>query len=302
MARKKIGEIWIEAGIITEPVLREALERQKGVDKRLGQILEEMGHVSEKDIAVALASQFAFKTVSGIARHSFPEEVLTLVEGESALRYFIFPLKREDKTLHLAMANPLDMETLKSLSFRTGLRILPYVTTPAEILAAVHRHYFKIGRREREALGEQKRWTVLVVEDEEMTRTAIAGALRGEGYEIILADNGVDGLNATLRHFPQLIIADTLMPRMGGYEMFMALQGNATTRDIPVIALTARAAPEEEARLLDKGYFDFIPKPVNAVRLAARAKRVLRVAYPEGGAPRRPSPEANRSTGILTGQ
>jgi DNA-binding response OmpR family regulator len=78
-----------------------------------------------------------------------------------------------------------------------------------------------------------------------------------------------------------------VMPRMDGYEMFRALQDNSTTRNIPVIALTSKAAAEEEAKLLERGYFDFIAKPINPVRVAARARRALRVTCCESGEPRR---------------
>jgi CheY-like chemotaxis protein len=277
MTRKRIGEIWVEAGIVTEPILLEALERQKGTGRRLGQILEDMGRLSEKNIAAGLAKQYGFRTVTGIANHSFPEQVLKLVKGESALKNLIFPLKLEDKTLYLAMANPLDMETLDSLSFRTGMRIVPCVTTPEEIIAAANRHYLKAGERGLNAPADQSRWTILVVEDQESVRTAVSATLQKEGYEIVQAANGVEGLKAALELSPQLIITDTVMPRMDGYEMFRALRGSSATRDIPVIALTSKAAAEEEAKLLDQGYFDFIAKPINPTRVVARVKRALRL-------------------------
>jgi DNA-binding response OmpR family regulator len=72
---------------------------------------------------------------------------------------------------------------------------------------------------------------------------------------------------------------------MDGLEMFRALQNNVVTRDIPVIALSSKAAAEEEARLLDLGYFDFIAKPINQVRLAARVKRALRSVYGQPAPP-----------------
>lgn len=66
------------------------------------------------------------------------------------------------------------------------------------------------------------------------------------------------------------------MPRMDGIEMFKALQANGEIDDIPVIALTAKNSAEDEAELLDMGFYDFIAKPINPVRLAARVKRALK--------------------------
>lgn len=274
--RKRFGEILIDAGVFGEDVLKKALETQKGSGKRLGQVLEEMGIVSEKDIAAVLARQFGYKTVSGIARHSFPEALLALVEGEMALQKFIFPLKLEEKTLYLAMVNPLDMETLDSVAFRTRLRIVPCVTTPSEIQEAVARHYLKEASRSEE---KHDWWTILVVDDQELGRAAVAASLKRGGYNVLEASNGAEGVKAAFQSPPHLIITDTVMPRMDGIEMFRTLQSNPATRNVPVVALSSKSAPEEEAKLLDMGYFDFVAKPINPVRLAARVKRALRIVY-----------------------
>jgi CheY-like chemotaxis protein len=280
--RKRFGEILVEAGVLNEASLQEALTRQKGSGRRLGQVLEEMGVVAEKDIAVAVARQFGFKAVRDFAKYVFPEALLRLVDGEQALKSLIFPLKQEEKTLYLAMVNPLDMETIDNLSFRTGLRIVPCVTTPTEIHEAVHAHYLP----KQPSREQADWWNILVVDDQEMIRLAVSAALRRQGYGMIEAGNGAEGLKAALQQKPHLIITDTVMPRMDGYEMFRALQGNAATRHIPVIALSSKASAEEEARLLDQGYFDFVAKPINPVRLVARVKRALRIAYCEEEPPR----------------
>jgi CheY-like chemotaxis protein len=275
--RKRFGEILIEAGLLTEEILHQALQKQRGTGKRLGIILEEMGIVSEKDIAAALARQFGFKTVAGIAKHPFPEAVLQLLDGESALKSLIFPLKIDERTLYLAMVNPLDMDTIDALSFRTRRRVVPCVTTPSEIQEAVARHYLKTAEAEKKADW----WRILVVDDQEMVRAAILSILKKNAFHVVEATNGAEALTAAAQQPPHLIVTDTVMPRMDGYAMFRNLQAHANTRKIPVIALSSKSAPEEEAKLLDMGFFDFIPKPVNPVRLTARIKRALRLVYGE---------------------
>ncbi len=284
--RKRFGEILVEAKVVSEEVLNKALEKQKSSGKRLGQVLEEMGVVSEKDTAVALARQFGFKTVQNLAKFSFPEDILGLVQSEVALKRSIFPLKRDGKVLYLAMVNPLDMETIDNLSFRTGMRIVPCVTTPGEIQAAVHQHYLG-GRPHNEPAPTSDWWSILVVDDHELARSAILAALKREGFNTREATNGAEGLQAACQNPTHLIITDTVMPRMDGCEMFRALQANQTTRNIPVIALSSKSAPEEEAKLLNMGYFDFIAKPINPVRLLARVNRALQVVYGPGGPPAR---------------
>jgi CheY-like chemotaxis protein len=282
--RKRFGEILIEAGVIEEEALHRALQKQKGTRKPLGEVLEEMGIVSQNVIAAALGRQFGFQTVRGIAGKAFSDELLQLIPEAEALKKLIFPLRVADRSLHLAMVNPLDMSTLDSLSFRTGLRIVPCVTTSAEIYQAVQRHYLEkeILEAEEKIFGGGK-WSVLVVDDHELVRGAVAAALRREDCDVKEAINGAEGLKLAIQDPPHLIVADILMPRMDGYQMFRSLQSNPATRNVPVIAFSAKSSPEEEAKVLAMGYFDFIAKPINQVRLVARVKRALRLVYEKNG-------------------
>jgi CheY-like chemotaxis protein len=279
----RFGEILVETKVLTESQLERALEKQKGTGRRLGQILEEMGVVTERDIATALARQFGFKTVSNIALASFSKELLDLFDGETAMNKMLFPLKLEGTSLFLAMVNPLDIETIENISFKTGLRIVPCITTPTEIRSAVNCHYFKIVEQK---LDPDSWWTVLVVDDQDLVRGAAVAALKREGYNLLEASNGADGLKIALQEKPHLIIADTIMPRMDGYEMFRAIQGNLSIKHIPVIALSSKSTAEEEAKLLEMGYFDFIAKPINPVRLVARSRHALRIIYGTSPPPR----------------
>jgi CheY-like chemotaxis protein len=274
--RKRFGEILVEAKVVNEHQLERALEKQKGTGRRLGQILEEMGVVTERDIAAALARQFGFKTVANISRATFSKELLALFDGDTALKLLLFPLKQEGTSLFLAMVNPLDIETIDNISFKSGLRVIPCVTTHTEIQSAVNRHYFKIVEKTHEA---DTWWTVLVVDDQDLVRAAAMAALKRAGYDLLEASNGAEGLKVALQEKPHLIIVDTVMPRMDGYEMFRAIQGNLSIKHIPIIALSSKSTAEEEAKLLEMGYFDFIAKPINPIRLVARVKHALRINY-----------------------
>jgi len=274
--RKKMGEILVDAGIITPETLQKALQKQRGTGKRLGQVLEDMDVLLEEDVAAALGRQFGVRQVKGIARYTYPPKILSLITPEEALTRFIFPLKIEKKTLYLAMANPLDHDTAQEVGFRNGLQVVPCVTTPEEIKAAINRHLLAV---EKTVSNNDRWWTVLIVDDQEMVQLAVEAALKKQGYTIIKANNGAEGLRLTLQEKPHLVITDTVMPRMDGIEMFRNLKANQQVAHIPVIALSAKAAAEEEARLLDIGYFDFIPKPINPIRLVARVKRALLHCY-----------------------
>ena len=274
--RKKMGEILVDAGLITPETLQKALQRQRGTGLRLGQVLETMDVILEEDIAAALGQQFGVRQVKGIARYSYPPEILKIITPEEALTRFIFPLKIEKKTLYLAMANPLDHDTAQEIGFRNGLQVTPCVTTPEEIKAAINRHLLVV---EKSAPKEDRWWTVLIVDDQEMVQLAAEAALKKQGYTVLKASNGAEGLRLTLQEKPHLVITDTVMPRMDGIEMYHNIKANQQISHIPIIALSAKGAAEEEARLLDIGYFDFIAKPINPIRLSARVKRALKQCY-----------------------
>lgn len=282
--RKRLGEILLEAKVVDEGQLQAALERHWSTGRRLGDILKDLGMVTERDIAVALARQFGIKTVSNIAKASFSAELLALFDGETAIEKSLFPLKIEGNTLYLAMVNPLDMQTIDNLSFKLGMRIVPCVTTPTEIQSAVNQHYFNIVVEQ--SYGSDVWWTVLVVEDQNLVRSAIIAALKEEGYNLLEASNGSDGLKMAVEEKPHLILADTVMPHMSGHDMYQAIKSNLNIKHIPVIALSSKASPEEEAKLLEIGYFDLIAKPVNPVRLVARTKHALRIIYGNSPPPR----------------
>jgi len=281
--RKKFGEILVEAGLLSEKVLKSALFRQKETGRYLGQVLEEYGLVTEHDIATALAKQFNIQIVRNIASHSFSPRLLALFDSHVALKKSIFPLKLEESKLYLAMANPLDIEFLDSVSFKLGLTILPCVTTRSEIVAAVNKHYLYLPEV---AVGEVELWTILIVGAPGIDRSATVAALQRGGVRVMQANNGAEGLKVAMQTFPHLIVSDTSMTRMGGDEMIKNLQVNPRTWKIPVIGLSSKSTPEEEARMLDLGYFDFVAKPINAIRLQARVRRTLAAVHGETPPPR----------------
>ncbi|MDX2493910.1 MAG: response regulator [Desulfuromusa sp.] len=272
MARKKMGEILIDNEVISQNELDQALLRQKGTNKPIGKILEDMEVILEEDIAKALSTQFGFPHVKRFSRHNFPQNVLEKIDTQSALTHLVFPLKVDNNTLYLAMSNPLDMALQSDLSFKLAMRISPCVATPDEIKAAIKKHYLTEMPEDKEDSTQ----VILLVDNQEIVLNAAEAALKKEGYSIYKAQNGAEGLKIATQLKPHLIITDIVMPRMDGIEMFKALKTNGEIDNIPVIALSAKTAAEEEYKLLEMGFFDFVAKPINPTRLLARVRRALR--------------------------
>lgn len=268
-AKKQLGALFVEAGIITVKTLERALERQKGSGKKLGIILEEMGVITETELVDAIARQFGFKTVKGFAEYSFPQSVLGHVHEDMAVEKTLFPLKVQEGTLAIAVTDPFDITTFDYLAKKTGMKILPVLSTGKEIMAAIGNHYLR-GRK----VGSDLR-KVLVVDDSQPVATIISVALKKEGYDVVEAVDGIDGLKLAMAEHPDLIICDSVMPRMDGFAMMRALRANPATATIPVILLTSKASGEEEQKAFEAGFLDFIPKPVQPIRIVSRVKHAF---------------------------
>lgn len=269
MSKKQLGTILVEAGIITNTTLERALERQKGSGKRLGIVLEEMGVITELELVDALARQFGFKTAKRFAEFSFPQNIISLVHEDMVVQKLIFPLKAQDGVLALAVTDPFDNDTFDYLSKKTGMRVMPVISTRKEIMEAIKCHYLR-GREDQS--GQRK---ILVVDDSTSVATIISVALKKEGYRVFEANDGVDGLKMAIAEKPDLIICDSIMPRMDGFAMMRALRANHVTATIPVILLTSKASGEDEQRAFESGFLDFIPKPVQPIRIVTRVKHAF---------------------------
>lgn len=267
--RKQLGDLLVEADIITVKTLQRALERQRGTGKRLGQVLEEMGVITEEELIEALSKQFNFKTVSGFAGYGFPPELLALVPPDIAVQKLVFPLKQKESMLALAISDPFDMDTQEFLEKKNKLKIVPVLATRQELTAAVEKHYLHGKKRDDE------RQKVLVVEDTAPVAAIIQVALQKEGYEVLVTSDGIDGLKVALTEKPDLVICDSVMPRMDGFGLLRAIRNTPALADTPMILLTSKATGEDEQRALEAGFIDFIAKPVQPIRVVTRVKRAF---------------------------
>ena len=118
--------------------------------------------------------------------------------------------------------------------------------------------------------------TVLLVEDEPAQREMLAYNLEAEGFDVIIADNGEDGLILVDENDPDLIVLDWMMPQVSGIEVCRRLKSNSKTRQIPVIMLSARAEEVDRVRGLETGADDYVVKPYSVIELMARVKAHLR--------------------------
>ena len=118
--------------------------------------------------------------------------------------------------------------------------------------------------------------TVLIVDDEPDILELLEYNLRKEGFEVVQAQNGAQGVKLALERLPDVIVLDIMMPEMDGFEACKAIRANPATAGIPVIFLTAKSGEIDEILGLELGADDFVQKPISPRLLVSRIKARIR--------------------------
>lgn len=116
---------------------------------------------------------------------------------------------------------------------------------------------------------------ILLVEDNEMNRDMLSRRLMKRGFQVAVAVNGKDAVEATINEKPNLILMDMDLPIMDGWQATRLIKADESTKNIPVIALTAHAMNGDEQKARDAGCDDYETKPVDLVRLLDKINNYL---------------------------
>ena len=122
---------------------------------------------------------------------------------------------------------------------------------------------------------------ILVIDDDPVVHKLLAAMLRREGYLVISADDGRQGLDMAHKFIPDLILLDVMMPDMDGYLVVSTLKGDADTKEIPVIFVSAKDESSDRVLGLELGAADFIKKPFDRAELIVRVKTQLKLKRQE---------------------
>ncbi|RKQ84722.1 GspE/PulE family protein [Brockia lithotrophica] len=139
-ARKRLGDLLVEWGIITQAELEEALARQRKTRERLGDVLVSLGYVTEGELLRVLSSQLGIPQVH-LSRYHPDARLVRLVPRELAERYRAVPFQQDGDVLHVAFLDPLDVFAIEDLERVTGLKVKPYLASSADFHNAVARLY-----------------------------------------------------------------------------------------------------------------------------------------------------------------
>lgn len=116
---------------------------------------------------------------------------------------------------------------------------------------------------------------ILLVEDNEMNQDMLSRRLLRRGYEVVIADDGAQGVAMSISESPNVILMDMSLPILDGWEATRHIKLNPVTKHLPIIALTAHAMSGDRENALAAGCDDYDTKPVDFKRLLGKIEALL---------------------------
>ena len=113
---------------------------------------------------------------------------------------------------------------------------------------------------------------ILIVEDNEMNRDMLSRRLERKGFEVVMAEDGAKGVDMSKSEEPDLILMDLSLPVMDGWEATSTIKADGSTKNIPIIVLTAHAMAGDREKALEAGADEYDTKPIDFKRLLGKIK------------------------------
>jgi CheY-like chemotaxis protein len=116
---------------------------------------------------------------------------------------------------------------------------------------------------------------ILLVEDNEMNRDMLSRRLMRKNFEVIIAIDGIEGVEMSISEAPDVILMDMSLPVLDGWQATQKIKANSQSKNIPVIAMTAHAMVGDQEKCLQAGCDDYDTKPVEFPRLLDKIKNLI---------------------------
>lgn len=152
--KKRIGDMLLEAGIITQEQLEDALEKNKTAHKKIGEMLVDLGYATEEAIGEGLATQLNIPFIS-LHGMKIEDDIIKLADGKLLRKHLMIPFEYKEGNVNIirvAMADPMDMRGIDDFSIITNLQVEPVIATTQDILVTLDKYY---GDSEAQRVAEQ---------------------------------------------------------------------------------------------------------------------------------------------------
>ena len=140
MAKKRLGELLLDTGLLDEEGLARALAEQRSKRGKLGDVIVSLGLATEQEIAQALSLQLGIPTID-LKNTPVEPQAIELIQEKVARKHLIIPVAIDHRDLHIAMADPLSFEAFEDVRFASGYTIKPFIAPRSDILWAIDQHY-----------------------------------------------------------------------------------------------------------------------------------------------------------------
>lgn len=139
--KKRLAEMLVEEGVITELQLQNALQRQLIMGGKIGSNLLELKYLSEEGLGRTLSKIYKMPYVSAASFSNIPTDVIKSIPKEIAVRHRVIPIKKEPKSITIAMENPNNLTAIDEIGFMTGCRVTPAVASETSIALELEKYY-----------------------------------------------------------------------------------------------------------------------------------------------------------------
>lgn len=137
---KRLGEVLLERGVISHKQLEKALAHQKEHGGLIGQVLIQLGFVTEEDVALALTAQYGFPYLP-LENYEIDGGLMEVIPESLATQYCLIPIDRIGNALTLAMADPSNVKAIEEVELMTKCVVQTFVSTPSDITRAIAKYY-----------------------------------------------------------------------------------------------------------------------------------------------------------------
>ncbi|MBU1912889.1 MAG: hypothetical protein KKB22_05080 [Candidatus Omnitrophica bacterium] len=137
---KQLGEFLVDLGLINKIQLQAALEVQKDKGGLIGQVLVDLGYVTEEAIAQVITAQYGFPYLP-LENYDIDLEIVKIIPKNVAIQYCLIPVDKIGANLTIAMANPLNSQAVEDIALLSGLCVQIFVSTATDIKKAVEKYY-----------------------------------------------------------------------------------------------------------------------------------------------------------------
>jgi len=245
-------------------------------EKLLGEMLVEKGLVTEDDLCVTLAEQYDIEFIK-LANEEINWDAPKGFSFSFINKHRCLPLQVDEKTVTLAITNPLDPWAVDMAEKEAAPNRIKVVLAKKSDMDTAIKEYQKYSiRKTIKKFKKDDKEKILIVDDEPVMVHAVERKLTESNYNVSKAFDGEEGLKKARTENPDLIILDLMLPKMNGYKVCRLLKYDERYKQIPIVIYTSRGREEDRKLGFEVGADAYLVKPFNPPVLLAKIEELLK--------------------------